>query len=431
MLMRELHHDGSEEEMRFMLGHHSVRFSELEFCLITRLKFGVIPDMTRYQTVQNGLHERYFGGRKEVEYEQLRAILRISIFEQQYEAVKLCLLYMLNWILIGLDKREKIPIFAFEVIPELGTQFGTRRDIDLSPRILKWELSNGQRSDKLVKIFTSRMFVRTALKPTAAERDERYYEGIDEGGSLYTVADRVYVMVPDPIDHMIAGMSDTEGSELEDGGGSPVRHIRVQFEMPVDRTGGDSRGGIGGHLKSIPGDRVRPLITNLKSIPGDRVRPLNPMFKFISGLASEWGIIMPTGVVGKPPKGWSVLKYQWSDDDLMVVRGLIPLGIRPWHEVDWVMIPCNIGRQHWLLANVDLSTGKIYLLDPFRQEVPSHIRSQKIASLRGNCGAHTLRLAEYLLVNRVEFDWTKDDMGAIQEKMAVEVFCNSKPHFIY
>ncbi|KAI9176991.1 hypothetical protein LWI28_009641 [Acer negundo] len=38
----------------------------------------------------------------------------------------------------------------------------------------------------------------------------------------------------------------------------------------------------------------------------------------------------------------------------------------------------------------------------------------------GNCGAHTLRLAEYLLANKKEFNWKEEDMGTIREKMAVE-----------
>ncbi|KAK3221393.1 hypothetical protein Dsin_008418 [Dipteronia sinensis] len=119
LLLRELHHDGLEDEMRFMLGHHSVRFSKVEFCLITGLKFGVIPDTTRYEMVQNGIHQRYFSGVDKVDYEQLRAVLRIGIFEQQYDAVKLCLFYMLDWILMGLDEREKIPVWQIRLIKDL------------------------------------------------------------------------------------------------------------------------------------------------------------------------------------------------------------------------------------------------------------------------------------------------------------------------
>ncbi|KAK3205576.1 hypothetical protein Dsin_019622 [Dipteronia sinensis] len=292
LLLRELHHDGPHDEMRFMLGPRSVRFSKVEFCLITGLKLGVIPDTTKYEMVQNGIHQRYFNGVAEVDYEQLRAFLRIGVFEEQYDAVKLCLLYMLNWILMGLDEREKVPlwqirlvedldafdafpwgahvyrqsiigfknalngrrvryeirqqekgadvhtvetyniyglahallVFAYEVILELGTRFGTRRRIELSPRMLKWQLQKQPRLDKLDKIFLAWMFARTALVSIAAERVARYYEGINEGGSLYMAADGHDGSVPDPLHHTTAEPSHMEGSDQEFGCGSPLRH---------------------------------------------------------------------------------------------------------------------------------------------------------------------------------------------------------------
>ncbi|KAK0586845.1 hypothetical protein LWI29_013291 [Acer saccharum] len=48
----------------------------------------------------------------------------------------------------------------------------------------------------------------------------------------------------------------------------------------------------------------------------------------------------------KPPSGWSVFKQTWSRDELIVVRGELPLGIRPWNDVDIVLIPCNVGGMH-------------------------------------------------------------------------------------
>jgi hypothetical protein len=36
-------------------------------------------------------------------------------------------------------------------------------------------------------------------------------------------------------------------------------------------------------------------------------------------------------------------------------------------------------------------------------------------------------MIEYLAANRDTFDWSEDEMATIREKMAVEVFCNSKP----
>ncbi|KAK3226793.1 hypothetical protein Dsin_006655 [Dipteronia sinensis] len=56
LLLRELHHDGPQDEMIFLLGTRSVRFSKVEFCLITGMKFGVIPDTTRDITTLRAYH---------------------------------------------------------------------------------------------------------------------------------------------------------------------------------------------------------------------------------------------------------------------------------------------------------------------------------------------------------------------------------------
>ncbi|KAK2659143.1 hypothetical protein Ddye_005676 [Dipteronia dyeriana] len=173
------------------------------------------------------------------------------------------------------------------------------------------------------------------------------------------------------------------------------------------------------------------------------------------------------------PSRWNVLRSWWKDDDLTTVLGGAPIGCRLWHEVDMVLIPCNIGRQHWLLVTVDLICGKLFIVDPWRQEVKPRILKQQVAPLRyfvplmlyqaefhtkratgllkfekiskpfdvtvvsdkhipqqkqsGNCGPHTLKLIEYILANKKDFDWSEDDMRIIREKMAVEIFVNSRP----
>ena len=104
--------------MRFLLGKHTVRFSKVEFCVITGLKFGIIPDPASYEMVQNGIHDRYFQGRV-VENEDLKAVLRSGVFEQQCDAVKLSLLFLLNWILMGVDERHKIPLWQFQLVEDL------------------------------------------------------------------------------------------------------------------------------------------------------------------------------------------------------------------------------------------------------------------------------------------------------------------------
>ncbi|KAK3185099.1 hypothetical protein Dsin_032385 [Dipteronia sinensis] len=319
--------------------------------------------------VQNGIHQRYFHGVAEVDYEQLRAVLRIGVFEEQYDAVKLCLLYMLNWILMGLDEREKVPlwqirlvedldafdsfpwgahvymqsiigfknalngrrvryerrqqekgadvhtvetynmyglahallVFTYEVIPELGTRFRTCRQIELSPCMLKWQLQKQPRSDKLdKKNFLARMFARTALVPTAAERVARYYEGINEGGSLYMAADGHDGSVPDPLHHTTVGPSHTEGSDQEFPSGSPLRH-------KPDTEGSDPEFVVGSPLRPRQDclerkiqdvmDAVAALPEDIQKSDWERDMQHREVMDFLRG---RWGSTLQSGRDGPP-----------------------------------------------------------------------------------------------------------------------------------
>ncbi|KAK3230299.1 hypothetical protein Dsin_002180 [Dipteronia sinensis] len=189
LLLCELHHGGPTDEMRFMLGKHSIHFSRVEFCLITGLKFRAIPDTTLYEDVENGIHHRYFGA---VSFTELQARIEHDQWQEQFDAVKLCLQLMVNCVLTGLDEQDFVHIwqlrlvddldafnvfpwgshvnkysifgfkkalqyrndrynifgfanallvFAFEVIPTLATQFATPKEVEPLPHILKWELT--------------------------------------------------------------------------------------------------------------------------------------------------------------------------------------------------------------------------------------------------------------------------------------------------
>ncbi|KAK2648973.1 hypothetical protein Ddye_016462 [Dipteronia dyeriana] len=225
LLLRELDHTRPTDEMRLLLENHMLWFSKVEFYLITGLRFGVVPDTGLYAAVENGIHQRYFPRGDEVSLEELRVVLSLREFQEAYDAVKLCLIYMLNWMLIGVDERFKILvwqfrlvedltafdaflwgahiyrhsilsfkhvlprrseergqqsqgdvvhtveeyniyglshallIFAFEVIPDLGVEFGTRRVTELSSRMLWWELTKQPKGKKLAKIFSARTTV--------------------------------------------------------------------------------------------------------------------------------------------------------------------------------------------------------------------------------------------------------------------------------
>ncbi|KAK2648733.1 hypothetical protein Ddye_016222 [Dipteronia dyeriana] len=118
-LLWELHHNGLTDVMQFMLGNQSVRFLKVGFCLITGLRFGFVPDTTKYAAVENGIHQRYFPRAEEVSLEEIRGVFTVAEFGEAYDAVNLCLIYMMNWILIGLDERFKIPVWKFRVVEDL------------------------------------------------------------------------------------------------------------------------------------------------------------------------------------------------------------------------------------------------------------------------------------------------------------------------
>ena len=98
---------------------------------------------------------------------------------------------------------------------------------------------------------------------TPAEMAKRYFKHIYNGGSLYDAdadadAERHTTaklsdtegpyLRPSDTEYPHSRPNDTEGSDLEGGSRSPVRHRQVQFVLPTQpRPGGDSRLGFRGH----------------------------------------------------------------------------------------------------------------------------------------------------------------------------------------
>ncbi|KAK2645095.1 hypothetical protein Ddye_020290 [Dipteronia dyeriana] len=110
LLLRDLYHKGPTDEIQFMLENRLVRFSKVKFYLITGLRFGVVPDTSVYVKVENDIHQRYFPGADEGSFEDIRVALTLKKFQEVYDDVKLYLIYILNWILMGVDEKFKIPV---------------------------------------------------------------------------------------------------------------------------------------------------------------------------------------------------------------------------------------------------------------------------------------------------------------------------------
>ncbi|KAK2661403.1 hypothetical protein Ddye_007936 [Dipteronia dyeriana] len=123
-------------------------------------------------------------------------------------------------------------IFAFEVILDLGQKFDNRRVTDLSPRILKWELTKQPRGKRPAKIFKA----RTTFGGNS---------GI-EGGGLTDMTSDSRGFKPDARGLM---PNDSEGYQTDpqrERHRHRHRHRRVRFTTPGHGTStGDSHGSVG------------------------------------------------------------------------------------------------------------------------------------------------------------------------------------------
>ncbi|KAK4838632.1 hypothetical protein QYF36_015209 [Acer negundo] len=137
------------------------------------------------------------------------------------------------------------------------------------------------------------------------------------------------------------------------------------------------------------------------NVYAQRVNVLDSQFYvnfYTSWLDIQWGQMFDSGVA-TPPKEWSLLKHEWHDNDLKTT------GFHSNRMKDDVTY--KLSKKAFRMSIIDES-----------HRVPQPNQG-------GNCGAYSLRLVDYLLANKKEFDWKEEDMGTIWEKIDVEVFCNS------
>ncbi|KAK0597392.1 hypothetical protein LWI29_024842 [Acer saccharum] len=117
--------------------------------------------------------------------------------------------------------------------------------------------------------------------------------------------------------------------------------------------------------------------------------------------------------VETPPNDqkWSVLTQTWDDQGVLVwANGLRASGCRPWHEVNTLLVSCNVGGYHWIMVSIDLVHRDIHLYDPFMQKVPFNHRNKHVACLRwllplmlAEAGFYSKRTSDQLLC-KVEAD---------------------------
>ncbi|KAL5760688.1 hypothetical protein ACOSQ2_019526 [Xanthoceras sorbifolium] len=120
LLLREIWHYGPRDEMRFRLGQHTVRFSWVEFCLITGLKFGQVLNTSVYVDVLGGIHSRIFERRADVKVKDVKDRLELGHHAAiPQNTLKISLILMLQNFLYDSDDKTSIPVWVLRLVEDL------------------------------------------------------------------------------------------------------------------------------------------------------------------------------------------------------------------------------------------------------------------------------------------------------------------------
>lgn len=125
------------------------------------------------------------------------------------------------------------------------------------------------------------------------------------------------------------------------------------------------------------------VIEWLGEIDGKWGRQTPPQLVYVQASVVHWG---PCGGTWIGPGRNQTMERSWRGQCFIYIVWIWILNTFPIDNTllkhIQVLIPCNLGRTHWALASVDLTTGSIYLMDPSRQEVPFRHRKMQLACLR-------------------------------------------------
>ncbi|KAI9165836.1 hypothetical protein LWI28_021396 [Acer negundo] len=122
LLLLQIRFSGaSVDEMWFALGKNKVRLGNREFCLCTRLKFSVLPDifLRDYVPVQDGIHIRYFGIEEGLLLEDVLNRFLSGSFKRESNALKMTLMLFTNNILFGQDYRRQVTYWLMTLVEDI------------------------------------------------------------------------------------------------------------------------------------------------------------------------------------------------------------------------------------------------------------------------------------------------------------------------
>ncbi|EOY02753.1 Uncharacterized protein TCM_017149 [Theobroma cacao] len=121
MIHRITERQSMDHELWFAIGKSNVRLSKQEFCLITRLKFGPMPDVFRrpYEVATEGIHDRYWNRQESAKLQALLDTFRGGNFQRPGDATKMALVLITNNILFGQDYRRRVTPWLLSLMEDI------------------------------------------------------------------------------------------------------------------------------------------------------------------------------------------------------------------------------------------------------------------------------------------------------------------------
>ena len=119
LLQREINlEEASPHEIWFSIGGRKSRFSRVEFCLMTGLRFGPLPDIIQrpYVMVAGGIHNRYFDGKIPLLLSEIHNHLATKEFHQQGDCLKMALVLLANIVLFGQLSKGKTTLWLLMLV---------------------------------------------------------------------------------------------------------------------------------------------------------------------------------------------------------------------------------------------------------------------------------------------------------------------------
>ncbi|XP_044510766.1 uncharacterized protein LOC123229186 [Mangifera indica] len=121
-ILRQLHRFSARDEFWFRISGVDIRFSPFEFALVTGLSFSRRTDISSYipHSSSHRIRDTYFRGCLKVQYHDLeRVFLSRPWGDDDIDAVKMALLYVLHMVLLGNDRRKKVSLEYLQLIDHL------------------------------------------------------------------------------------------------------------------------------------------------------------------------------------------------------------------------------------------------------------------------------------------------------------------------